>query len=148
MPGRNTSLTFPQYSDDRTMEITLTDLQFMFDKIATYEDLIFIDPHCGTALKHLICLTAAPPCGYNSTDGLLPVCAESCLAYTLLHLHGDCGALYDQLHHGFNISSIDLVDIITTFECSNPSSYYHFDNLTSILDSQSCTDFFSKEQRG
>ena len=120
----------------------------MFYSINRYEDLIYINQYCGIALKHLICLRAAPPCGYNSTDGLLPVCSESCSAYSLLELHGNCIVLYQQLHYGFSIPSINLVDIINTFECSNPSSYYHIDNLSSILDSQSCTDLFSEEHQG
>ena len=148
LPGRNTLFTYPQYSDNQTMEITLMDIQFMVDNINRFADLIYINPYCATALKHLICLRAAPPCGYNSTDDLLPICAESCLAYALLEIHGNCKILYNQLHNGFDVPSIDLAGIINMFECSNPSSYYHFDNLSLIPDPQGCTDLLTEEQRG
>ena len=124
------------------------DIQFMFYNINRFADLIYINPYCATSLKHLICLRAAPPCGYNSTDDLLPICAESCLAYALLEIHGNCKILYNQLHNGFDVPSIDLAGIINTFECSNPSSYYHFDNLSLIPDPQGCTDLLAEEQRG
>ena len=112
------------------------------------------DPDCATALKHIMCLSAAPPCIWDHDFifippmyNLLPVCTNSCLAYARLQDDGKCESLYQYGQENFP-DLTTIIDGLHRFDCLNTSSYYHFDDLNSILDPQECTDLFSEEQRG
>ena len=148
MPGRNTRLTYPQFNSSNGSDwISQQDIEYVFSDIDYFVANSSGNSDCGTALKHIICLAAAPPCDHAIGDDLLPVCHQSCLAYTGLISEGECASIFNAQKE-LPESLHPVVTPIYYFNCSNASSYYHFDNLSSILDSQSCTDLFSEEQIG
>ena len=148
MPDRNTRFTYPQFNSSNGSDwIGRQDIEYVFSKIDSLVANSSGNSDCGTALKHIICLAAAPPCDNAIGDDLLPVCRQSCLAYTGLFFEVECASIYSA-QTDLPESLHSVVAPIYYFNCFNASSYYHFDNLSSILDSQSCTDLFSEEQIG
>ena len=101
---------------------------------------------------HIICLAATPPCT-NVTDLLLPVCSDSCSAFNRLIEEGKCDTIL-QSAELFLLSS-DLpegqrifINLLTEFNCKNVSTYYFFERLDSLIDSERCTDLLTPQQTG
>lgn len=90
---------------------------------------------------HSVCLSVRPPCT-NTTGHLLPICHGSCLAFKKNFQEGRCDSLL-QLIEGFF-----LFDLLTQLDCTNPSTYYFFDNLESRIDTEECTHLIQPSQAG
>ena len=109
------------------------------------------DPYCAVALRHIVCLTAAPPCDLD----LLPVCTNSCLVYSRLLEEGNCDSFFHYYKGLISSGGITnehglqtLMNVTFEFNCSNASSYYAMNNVDAYLDSDNCTEFFTQQQTG
>ncbi len=146
--ARNSLFEYPQrLPGGVSIPIESVQTSFSFLKVTTIST-----PDCETAFRHVICLASNPPCS-NTTDLLLPVCEDSCSAFTRLSEQGNCDSVIrstEQL-----LVSPDLVEefqifftLISEFDCRNASTYYFVDGLNSLLDSQRCTGMFSPQETG
>lgn len=111
------------------------------------------DPNCASAYMHIFCLAALPPCS-NTTDRLLPICHENCLAFNRLVAQGTCDSILESLET-FQSSPATPVQLrpifglLNGFDCRNSSTYYFSHELNSSdLDSERCTGLFTLEQTG
>ena len=147
LKGRNTFFTYPPSSDNGTVRISLQDVQIGFD----YIDLVLAnqegDSDCGTALKHIICLVAAPPCNFIPAAESLPVCPDSCIAYSRLLDIAKCDSLFQLDPEQLSPNSTIIAKAMDGFECSNMSRN-QYNGSDPILNSQDCTNLFSDEQKG
>ncbi len=108
------------------------------------------DPNCETAIKHIICLAATPPCT-NVTDLLLPVCSDSCSAFNRLVEEGKCNSILESIEEFLLSSALPeaqlLFNLLAEFNCKNASTYYYFDRVDSRIDSERCTDLLTPQQK-
>ena len=91
-----------------------------------------------------------PPCD-NNTDLLLPICQNSCLAYSKIVEAGNCTSLFDYVHtltvsSGGSDNLSVVLDLLLNTDCSNSSTYYFYGET--FVDYSSCTDLFSEEEKG
>ncbi len=109
------------------------------------------DPNCETAIQHLVCLVATPPCT-NVTDLLLPVCSDSCSAFNRLVEERKCDSILRSTEEFLLSSGVPeaqlLLNLLVEFNCKNTSTYYYFNQVDSLLDSERCTDLLTHQQTG
>ena len=109
------------------------------------------DPNCETAFQHIICLAATPPCT-NVTNLLLPVCSGSCSAFNRVVEEGKCDSIVRSAEQFLMLSSFAeaqiFLQLLTEFNCNNASTYYYFDQVDSLIDSERCTDLLTPQQTG
>lgn len=110
-------------------------------------------PDCVNALEHMMCIAAAPPCN-QTTDLLLPICTESCLAFTRLVEERTCDGIIEEaqiLAVSTEVKVLVLfVDLLLNFDCDEPSSLYLHDNVEELLgmESDGCTELQSANDTG
>ncbi len=103
------------------------------------------NPDCITALEHMMCIAATPPCS-ETTDLLLPICTESCLAFSRVFEEETCNGVLEYAQTLASTTEIKVlklfVDLLTQFDCNHSSSLYLHDNVEELLGSESdgCTD--------
>ena len=146
LTGRNSLDKYPQVLPDGVF-ITSVGITTAFALLRVPPP----DTNCETAFKHIICLAGIPPCT-NVTDLLLPVCNDSCLAFNRLVEEGKCDSLFQSAEEFLLSSGLVearlLYDLLTGFNCKNVSTYYFFERLDSLIDSERCTDLLTPQQTG
>ena len=148
IPSRNSNYRYPQLlPEDAELSGNSVRLGFLFVQSANPP----ADPDCASAIYHIMCLAARPPCD-NSTDLLLPICPDSCLAYNRIIEEGKCASLFEygqtliSSSQGIDILPV-LLDLLLSIDCFNLSSYYFY-NETYVGQNNQCTDLFSVEDKG
>ncbi len=146
LPARNTVFTYPhQILPNNTIipsESIVTSFSFL-----PWETL---NPLCETSFRHIICLYPRPPCS-NETNLLLPICPESCLAFSRLIEEKRCDeellAIAKAVNAAGTPAFIITLGILAQFQCQNVQTYYFLgDAVTSYLDPNRCTDLFTPNQ--
>ena len=83
---------------------------------------------------------------------ILPVFSDSCLAFNRVVEEGKCDSILQSTEHFLLSSGLVeaqlLYDLLTGFNCKNASTYYYFERLDSLIDSERCTDLLTPQQTG
>ncbi len=110
------------------------------------------DPDCVAALRHIMCIAARPPCN-ETVQNLLPICSDSCMAYTRIFEEEACTPIVEYARTLQATSGIQLLDFFVELfiqvDCANSSTYYFYEEIEPLLGSGSdgCTDLFSSEDK-
>ena len=146
LPGRNSLYQYPQLlPNGLTDHISSESVTEVFSILRTSNSSV--DEACQSALRHATCILSSPPCA-NNTGLLLPVCTDSCLAYTRVLEEGGCDGVFGNLVQSADSQFGDLFDLLFQFDCTNMSSYLFYDNPEMRVDSSHCTDLLPAAEKG
>ncbi len=144
LPARNTFSRFPnELPGGTSISSSSVETSFAFLQVGPP------DPNCEAAFMHIICLASQPPCS-NTTDLLLPVCPDSCLAFVRLLELGKCDLIIESSEQFLMSSTLEILQflfvLLNEFDCRNASTYYFVDEVNFLLDSERCTDLMTPNQ--
>ncbi len=149
LPDRNSLFSFSQ-PILAGATVSSDSLQFAFLFLAQLRPAP--DPDCVMALRHIMCVAARPPCN-ETVQNLLPICSDSCLAYTRIFEEDTCTPIieYARTLQESRIELLELfVELFIQVDCTNSSTYYFYEDVEQRLGSGSdgCTDLFPSEDKG
>ena len=89
------------------------------------------------------------------TSGLLlPICSDSCLAFTRIVEEGGCDSLYQygrellQSPAFLEGTTFNVLNLLLQLDCTNTSTYIFYDDLETVVDPSHCTDLYTASEKG